>query len=165
MRGAPVGLCAPQHCPAAKAACPLPCPSMSLPLSLLPPTPERPDPCPGAGGPCLVYSHFPTKSFLHQVRGLTTAGLSVAGALQQAVHCQDHLEGPAPAPGVAGRRLVPFVQQHGLSILPGAASPQSLVRTESSPAVEPVGVCPVADNGEQGACRNLGLSGGVFPPP
>lgn len=40
--------CGPRHHPAEGAAPPS---STSLPLSLLPPTPEQPDPCPGAGGP------------------------------------------------------------------------------------------------------------------
>lgn len=46
--------------------CPPPLsPSTSLPLSLLPPTPVQPDPCPRAGGPCFVCSPFPsTKSLL-----------------------------------------------------------------------------------------------------
>lgn len=66
MWGAPGGLC----CPSIAWLQELP-PSMSLPLSPLPPTPVRPDPCPGAGGPCLVCSPFsPLSSFCITLGGL-----------------------------------------------------------------------------------------------
>lgn len=58
MWGAPAG----QYPPSIPQPRELHPPSTSQPLSLLPPTRVQPDPCPGAGGPRLAYSLFPSLS-------------------------------------------------------------------------------------------------------
>lgn len=67
--GCPCGAVLLPASPSCRRCPPPPLPSTSLPLSLLPPTPVQPDPCPRAGGPCFVCSPFPpTKSLLRASR-------------------------------------------------------------------------------------------------